>query len=60
MLFNIPRMISLRKCFPFHSSKAGLVESDAFDKVLLGPGSSSLASEAVVHRSSCSSGGRTF
>ena len=37
----------------------GLVQSDAFNKSLLGPGSSSLASEGVVFRSVGSFGGKT-
>ena len=36
-----------------------LAKSDAIGKSLLGPGSSSLASEAVVHRSANTSGGKT-
>ena len=31
-----------------HSHSAGLIESSAFDRALLGPGSSMLASERVV------------
>ena len=38
---------------------SGLVESDAFNKSLLDPGSSSLASEGVVLRSSGSPDGGT-
>ena len=49
-------MISVPKHFPLCSSKTTFVESDAFDKYLLGLGSSSLASERVVCRAveSCS------
>ena len=48
MLFNIPGTISVPTHFPLCSSKTGLVECEAFDKSLLGHGSSSLASEGVV------------
>ena len=45
--------------FPLCSSKAGFVKSDAFDKSLLDPGSSSPALEGVDRRCIGSSGGRT-
>ena len=47
MHFNIPGMISVYIHFPL-SSKAGLVESDAFDESLLVLGSFSLASGVVL------------
>ena len=59
MLFNIPGTIAVPTCFPLCSFKTGLVESDAFSKSVLCLGSSSLASEGVICRSTGSSGGRT-
>ena len=44
---------------PLLSSQTGIVESDAFDRSLLGTGSSSLGPEVIVCRFTGSSGGRT-
>ena len=44
--------------FPFHSSKTGCVESDAFDKSLNDSSSSSMVSGGVVCQFVGSSGGR--
>ena len=44
---------------PIHSSQTGLVESEAFDKYLLGPGSSSHTTEGVICRSVGSFGEKT-
>ena len=56
--FNILGTISVPMHFP-PSLFSSLVESDAFNKSLLDPGSSSLASEGVVLRSSGSRDGGT-
>ena len=49
MLFSIPGMILVPMCFLLRFCKAGLGENDGFNKSLLGPSSSSLAPEVVVH-----------
>ena len=45
--------------FPLYSSKAGLVESDSFLRCVQCPGSSTLATKGVIHRSCGTFGGRT-
>ena len=57
--FSTPLELSYSlRVYPLCSSKTSLVKSDAFEKSLLGPGSSSLASKGVAHRSVGFSGGR--
>ena len=59
MLFSIYGTISVCMPSPCHSSKTVLVEIDAFDRSLVDPGRSPLASGGAVHRSVDSYGGRT-
>ena len=57
MLFNISGTVSVLMHFPLHFSKTSLVKIDAFDKSLIGTGSSSLTSEGVICRFGSSVGG---
>ena len=57
MLFSSLGVISVPTCFPLHSSQTSIIKCDAFNKFLLYPSCSSLASVLFASRPSLASEG---